>query len=78
MLKKMFLSLALCTVAFSAGATSPEYEACFKAAQTDNEVALCMKAENTRMLKDIRQLKRYVQQLACLPQPLLFALSKSI
>ncbi len=55
MLKKMFLSLALCTVAFSAGATSPEYEACFKAAQTDNEVALCMKAENTRMLKDIQQ-----------------------
>ncbi len=55
MFKKTFFSLLFCSAAFSAHAASPEYENCYKAARTDNEVALCMKAENTRSLKDIQQ-----------------------
>lgn len=56
MFKKMLLSFVFCTVALGAHAASPEYEKCFNAAQTDNEVALCLKAENVRMLKDIQQI----------------------
>lgn len=57
MIKKFVVLSALCF--FSAGnafAASPEYDACYQKAQTDNEVALCMKAENARLLKEIQQI----------------------
>lgn len=55
MCKKIFAFLLLMAAAAPAYAT-PEYDACYQKARDDNEVALCMKAENTRILKEIQQI----------------------
>ncbi len=55
MIKKIFTLLALVTAATAAHAT-PEYDACYQKAADDNAVALCMKAENTRLLKEVQQI----------------------
>lgn len=55
MLKKLFALLLLTTVTTPAYATA-EYDACYQKARNDNEVALCMKAENTRLLREVQQI----------------------
>ncbi|MBR2299039.1 MAG: DUF1311 domain-containing protein [Alphaproteobacteria bacterium] len=55
MSKKLILALTLCLLPQIVFAT-PEYDACYKKAQTDDEVALCMKAESARLLKNIQDI----------------------
>ena len=55
MLKKIFAFLFVMTMSAAAHAT-PEYDACYQNARDDNEVALCKKAENTRLLKEVQQI----------------------
>lgn len=56
MLKKISAVMLMCFICTNVKAASPEYEQCYAKAQTDNEVALCLKAENTRMLRQIQQI----------------------
>ena len=56
MFKKLFLIVLPYLVSVSANAASPEYEDCYGKAQDDNAVALCLKEENTRTLKQIQQI----------------------
>ncbi len=41
---------------------TPEYDACYKKAQNDDETALCMKAETARVTKDLQALYLRVSQ----------------
>lgn len=55
MLKKYMFALVLCLLpqwVFAGQA----YEKCFQEAKDDNEVALCMKAETTRLLTEIQKI----------------------
>jgi len=54
MSKKWLLILTLCTLPQIALAT-PEYDACYKKAETDEQVALCMRTETTRLLKKLQE-----------------------
>ena len=54
MFKKLLSVFVLSVVPFVAWAT-PEYDACYEKAQDDDQVALCMKAETARLLKDIQE-----------------------
>jgi len=54
MLKKMLLAAVFISLPLTAFAT-PEYDACYEKAKDDDEVALCMKAETARLMKDIQE-----------------------
>ncbi len=56
MLKKILFLFVLALIPFQTHAQpSQEYEECYTKAQNDNQVALCMKAETARVLKDIQE-----------------------
>lgn len=55
MLKKWMFVLALCLLPQMAFA-GEEYEACYRKAKDDDQIALCMKAETARVLKDIQEI----------------------
>ena len=55
MLKKICFAALICLISKASFATK-EYDACYKTAQTDDEVALCMKAETARLIKDIQSI----------------------
>ena len=55
MLKKIFVLAAMCLICQTALATK-EYDVCYQNAQTDDEVALCMKAETARLIKEIQEI----------------------
>lgn len=55
MLKKALIAAVLLFAAAEAGAT-PEYDACYQKARDDNELGLCMKAENARLLKEVQKI----------------------
>ena len=52
---KKFLMLTVFGFIASPVLATPEYESCYDAAQNDNQVALCMKAETARVLKNIQE-----------------------
>lgn len=54
MFKKILLVLSLCALSSTAWATK-EYEDCINQVQNDDDVALCMKAETARVMKDIQE-----------------------
>lgn len=55
MLKKYMFYLVFCLLPQMASA-SQEYDTCFQQAKDDNQVALCMKAETTRLLTEIQKI----------------------
>lgn len=55
MFKKIITAFCFCLISAAAGA-SAEYDACYSKAKDDNQVALCMKAENARLLKEVQQI----------------------
>ncbi|HCU58885.1 MAG TPA: hypothetical protein DIC64_02775 [Alphaproteobacteria bacterium] len=55
MFRKFLFALGLCLLSNQAFAT-PEYDECYGQAQNDDQVALCMKAENARLLKSIQEI----------------------
>ena len=54
MFKKCFFILGLCLLPQIVLA-GEEYDACYRKAADDNGVALCMKAETARIMKDIQE-----------------------
>ena len=56
-MKKIMLPLILCIISFKAYAVdTTAYDACYKSAKDDDEVALCMKAQTARVLKVIQEI----------------------
>jgi len=53
MFKKLLIALTLCLLPRLVFATQ-EYDTCYAQAKDDNEVALCMKAESARVLKQLQ------------------------
>lgn len=54
MIKKLLATAVVCLFSINASA-SDEYDACYSQAIDDEAVALCMKAETARLMKEIQQ-----------------------
>ena len=56
-MKKIILPLVLCLMSFNAQALDTSaYDDCYNSARDDNGVALCMRAQTTRVLKEIQEI----------------------
>lgn len=64
MIKKILTAAAICLISVNASA-SDEYDACYSQAVDDDAVALCMKAETAREMREIQQ---YYLELSTNPQ----------
>ncbi len=53
-MSKKLLAFALLLLSTGPAWATDEYDTCYQAAQDDNELALCMKAETSRFLKEIQ------------------------
>lgn len=64
MIKKILTAAAVCLISANVSA-SDEYDACYSQAVDDDAVALCMKAETAREMREIQQ---YYLELSTNPQ----------
>ena len=56
-MKKILLTVALCIFSFSANALdTQEYDTCYKKAVDDDAIALCMKDQTKRVLKELQDI----------------------